>query len=174
MKRKPRLTPFLITLRCEDDKRRTHTRFQVLRAPAIDDLLGELIGLGREFAAKHVGKSAPDVTIEPASKYRLSRRRMPRPVTYSRDAVPERIAVEYARWLAKRDGIGMPTHPATPVKCEWSGVESRTRTNQHGNPVFERRIVAVCFGLVRVPIPNWDWQPDEPVEDIIPDTAEAA
>ena len=104
--------------------------------------------------------------------------------TETADEMNERHAIEYARWLARRDGIEIP--PGTVARADWSGV-----TDAAGK--WRRRVEAVEFGRVReewkivgtgrsrrgettkhwacasrIEIPSWDWQPAEPVEEILP------
>jgi len=71
-----------------------------------------------------------------------------------------RKAVEYALWLAKRDGIELPG--GSPVAC-WAGVTLPTGK-------YQPRVSCVTFGnslpRVRIDIPNWDWIPAEPVMGI--------
>jgi hypothetical protein len=73
-----------------------------------------------------------------------------------------RRATEYARWLAKRDGISLPENRAVKVIRPPVTRTANTR----------RRISAVYFGDVCIPIPHWDWEPIEPQEEIIPDMQE--
>ncbi|WP_454629570.1 hypothetical protein [Bradyrhizobium cenepequi] len=100
------------------------------------------------------------------------------------DDMNARHAIEYARWLALRDGMEIPADTAPRV--DWSGI-----TDAAGK--WRKRIRAVEFGssrtirqgygrnaytsyhwdiAVRIEIPNWDFVPAEPVEEIIPDPAE--
>lgn len=150
---------FLITVRADDlafDPPHTHTRYETCNTAAVTR--GH--ALAAELSRK-TGKEARVVSIEP-NRYRKPRRKVgPR----SHGPSPEHQAVIYARWLAAREGIRLPENPASPVTVIWSGVTSKRRA------VWERRIQAVAFGLVKVPLPNWDWQPDQPVEEIIREAA---
>jgi hypothetical protein len=104
-------------------------------------------------------------------KIKAAARRCPRVATNW-----EQAAIAYARWLAARDGIALPT---SRPRVEWSGVN----TLRGSKWIFERRIRAVSWGReesvfnkrkdgrrgawshnafvadVTVPIPNWDWAP---------------
>jgi hypothetical protein len=65
------------------------------------------------------------------------------------DAVTQ--ATSYARWLAERNGITLPSSvPAAPVWHDTS------------NGTTQRRISAVAFGEIRIDIPHWDWTPAKP------------
>jgi hypothetical protein len=78
-----------------------------------------------------------------------------RPKQQSDDAALETQATAYARWLADRDGVTLPSSlPAAPI---WSDASNGTRG---------RRISAVSFGDVLVNIPNWDWTPTKPVRGL--------
>jgi hypothetical protein len=71
-----------------------------------------------------------------------------------------RKAIEYALWLAKRDGVELPGgHPIVV----WAGVTLPTGK-------YQPRVSCVTFGnslpRVRIDIPNWDWIPAEPVMQI--------
>jgi len=60
----------------------------------------------------------------------------------------EAQAANYARWIANRDGITLPSSvPGAPI---WSDMTNGTR---------QRRISAVSFGDTRIDIPHWDWTP---------------
>lgn len=95
------------------------------------------------------------------------------------DEYNERRALEYARWLAARDGVTISEGLAE--RAEWSGI-----TDASGK--WRKRICAVEFGTkfterhgtgrkaytsqgwrmaARIEIPNWDFDPAEPVEEII-------
>jgi hypothetical protein len=102
-------------------------------------------------------------------KIKAAARRCPRVATNW-----EQAAIAYARWLAARDGIALPT---SRPRVEWSSVFN-PETNKN-----ERRIRAVSWGReesvfntrkdgrrgawshnafvadVTVVIPNWSWQP---------------
>ena len=93
-------------------------------------------------------------------------------------------AIEYAKWIAKRDGIDLPA-PGTyrKTRADWSGAYSTTRKASNGGFVYERRIRAVQWGdeverfntrkdgrrgafigkeqvtYFEIVLPNWDWQP---------------
>jgi hypothetical protein len=62
-------------------------------------------------------------------------------------ALLEYRAIEYARWLAQRDGVALPD--AKP----WVKYESRSGGAS-----------AVKFGDVQIDIPNHDWEPRVTVE----------
>jgi hypothetical protein len=64
------------------------------------------------------------------------------------DAALEVQAADYAKWVANRDGITLPSSvPAVPI---WKATRNGTK---------QKRISAVSFGDVLVNIPNWDWTP---------------
>jgi hypothetical protein len=95
-------------------------------------------------------------------------------------------AIAYAMWLAKRDGITIPTDCEKP-RAVWSGV-NKLRGSKW---IFERRIRAVSWGhekdvyntrkngkrgafLYRafeaeltIELPHWDWQPEVFDESVI-------
>lgn len=71
-------------------------------------------------------------------------------------------ARDYAAWLAKRDGIELPTWTCT---CIWSGVTV--------NGKWDRRISAVRFGTVLIELPNWDFVAVAPVETFEPEQVAA-
>jgi hypothetical protein len=52
-------------------------------------------------------------------------------------------AVEYARWIAQRDGVTLPN---VPGRADW----------QHAPGLADKRPCAVWFGAVRIAIPHWD------------------
>lgn len=64
-------------------------------------------------------------------------------------------AIEYCRWLAKRDGIALPPGIGVTV---WNGDYISAVTFLH--PKLERLYVTIR-------IPNFDWEPAEPAEEII-------
>jgi hypothetical protein len=71
-----------------------------------------------------------------------------------------RKGIEYARWLAARDGVALPD--GSVVAC-WAHVTLPTGK-------LQSRISCVTFGTglprVRIDIPNWDFVPVEPVMEI--------
>lgn len=71
-----------------------------------------------------------------------------------------RKGIEYARWLAARDGITLPDGTITPC---WATVDLPTGKTQ-------ARISCVTFGTntprVRIDIPNWNFVPRAPVLEI--------
>lgn len=100
-------------------------------------------------------------------------------------------ALAYVHWLAKRDGVTLPeitSYHRVKVKAIWSYVFSKAVKGPQGQPVRERRIMAVAWGHeekvyyqrkdgkrgahlgtefveeYRFPLPNWDFNPDGPVE----------
>lgn len=106
----------------------------------------------------------------------------------------ERRALEYARWIARRDGL---TIPALKTKVIWCGIYSahETRNVRHWSGVKTQaahfdRIRAVAWGCdhrvynirkdgsrgaylytefrpeFTIELPHWDWEPAEPVETI--------
>lgn len=60
-----------------------------------------------------------------------------------------RVAIEYTRWLAQRDGIAIDAE--TTACALFAG----------------RKVWAVQFGETRIEIPNWDFEHPEVVEEII-------
>ena len=63
----------------------------------------------------------------------------------SSDSAMEDKAVQYARWLAARDGIALPDKAPCVL---WAVLDNG-----------ERRIRLVKFGTVEIALPNWDWCP---------------
>jgi len=64
-------------------------------------------------------------------------------------ALTETKAIEYARWLAARDGVVIGG--GCPAEAVWGNqkyVRSVTFTTAHGV-------------VVTIDIPNWDWEPDQ-------------
>ena len=103
----------------------------------------------------------------------------------SAESYNERRAVAYARWLAQRDGVAIPDDADAQVVR--SGFESAAKVHKTRNaPVFCPRIRAVEFGrsqktygdrsgrnsqftaALTIEIPHWDWEPREPVEELLP------
>lgn len=81
------------------------------------------------------------------------------------DAYNERHAIEYARWLAARDGRVIKTDASG---CAiWSGINSRLTGK------WCRRVRAVRLGAVEIVIPNWDFEPSPATEEILPDAMAA-
>lgn len=68
----------------------------------------------------------------------------------------ERTAIEYCRWLAKRDGVTNVCTSATKAKALWSGPH-----------VYAVQFWCGSVELAIIKIPNWDFEPREPVEEII-------
>jgi hypothetical protein len=97
------------------------------------------------------------------------------------DHYNERRAVEYARWLAGRDGIEIPKGIAERI--DWSGVNDAagkwrkrvcavefgtSETEHHGHG--RKSYTTVRWSLAaRIEIPNWDFVPSEPVEYLAED-----
>lgn len=62
-------------------------------------------------------------------------------------------AILYCAWLAQRDGVAIsPSAYGRPV---WEFPDRKARG----------RIRAVQFGETRIDIPNWDFEPREPIEE---------
>jgi hypothetical protein len=85
--------------------------------------------------------------------------------------VTETRAVQYALWLAKRDGTIIPTNTAKAMPV-WATVTTKAGKLEH-------RVSAVCWhtlgngrpvgaAVARIEIPHWDWEPEMPTEEIIP------
>jgi hypothetical protein len=137
----------------------------------------------RQASTKGMTAVTGDKTIKPPRK---SKRKKP---VYPRERFTDRkweqTAIEYVRWLAKRDGVALPeNHWRNQPRAMWSGVYSKTRKRAGGHPIFERRIQCVEWGHeeevfntrkdgkrgawlynkwvceVRFTLPNWDFQPD--------------
>lgn len=169
---------YLITVACErftnrnDVPKLTYTKYQTFSGDlaAANQLSFEL---ARDYTRKIERECGPaigpaQVSIQPV-KHKARRAKLISTPAKS-DYNWEHTAVAYARWLASRDGIEIPAG-FSRATCEWSGVHSATKTNKHGRAVWERRIMAVRFSGhavtgPRIEIPNWDWQPAEPVETI--------
>ena len=130
-----------------------------------------------------------------AEKYKPRKLRAHVAVWKPSDAFYRQQAIEYARWLAARDGVALPGRGE--IRVDWSAVESKTRKHKRTGwdgvtrefPIMERRIRSVSWGweepryfqrkdgrqgawlhnefvaAVTIEIPNWDWQPDKPVEE---------
>lgn len=95
-------------------------------------------------------------------------------------------ALAYARWLAARDGVALPTNNQLKIKAVWRTVRSKTRGSFKTRCPRQRRIAAVAWGQdeerffrrkdgqrgaythtefveeFRFDLPNWDWVPDVP------------
>lgn len=116
-------------------------------------------------------------------------------------------AIQYARWLAQRDGV---TLQGNKVRVIWSGFCSATKTRSgrqwdgdkfinKDRAAYCKRVQAVEFGnereewkivgsgrsrrgettnhwdcIARIEIPNWDFEPVEPVEEIVADDSHIA
>jgi hypothetical protein len=65
----------------------------------------------------------------------------------------EHTAIEYARWLAQRDGIKIVTESSTRARAIWNG--KHVQMVQFWCGSAETEIIN---------IPNWDFEPIEPVE----------
>lgn len=207
--REPKPKRYLVAVGCTepaDPRRRrpgstpdvlTHTRYEVVttRDPAHAQARADV--LAREFRciAYGNGECTPVAVLSVApEKYKKMAARVPRIVVT--DETEEKKAQQYARWLAARDGIKIPT--CGTIRLDWSGVYSKTRKTGRGHAIYERRIRAVQWGHkepvyntrkdgrrgawaydkwvvdFEIGLPNWDWQPDEPVEEIVGDMAIAA
>jgi hypothetical protein len=67
----------------------------------------------------------------------------------------ERKAVEYAVWLAARDGVVLPPlYHCDPPIVQWAAVESIVCKGE-----CEPRIRSVVLNGVLIVLPHWDWQP---------------
>jgi hypothetical protein len=97
----------------------------------------------------------------------------------TRACVPASVSMQaetYARWLAARDGIVIP---AGATRARAAVVPFTThRVRSSGRPVVEDRVLAVLFYIpgigepaVRIELPNWDFDPRDPVEEIVDDAA---
>lgn len=79
--------------------------------------------------------------------------------TFDRDE-QARKGIEYARWLASRDGIALPEGSACAI---WADVTLPTGKTQ-------MRVSCVMFygkpDKVRIDIPNWNFIPAEPILEI--------
>lgn len=71
-----------------------------------------------------------------------------------------RKGIEYARWLAARDGIALPAGAVTACTAEVKLLDGK----------IQKRISCVTFGTyaprVRIDIPNWNFVPLAPVLEI--------
>jgi hypothetical protein len=70
-----------------------------------------------------------------------------------------RLAVEYAIWLAARDGITLPEE--SYGRAEFAYVDAAKQS----------RPCSVRFGTVTIALPNFNWVPSDPVCVIIDDEA---
>lgn len=118
-----------------------------------------------------------------------------------------RRAVQYAEWLAERDGLAVPAERNIKARCDWTGIYSKARTRNSRRwdgslseqPAYLKRVRAVEWGtewkeevyntrkdgkrgawshnlmhfdvLLRVEIPNWDFEHPEPVEELLEQAA---
>lgn len=149
-----------------------------------------------EAAARHTfaqerGIAPTEVTVATAPRsarpgYRFSYRQT---AAETADAYNKRRAIDYARWIASRDGIAI--NAGLSAQVEWSGFYSANSVTTRGEPAYCKRIKAVEFGTKRkeylgtgrhrrivdvwdvkhrIEIPNWDFDPAPPVEETIADT----
>jgi hypothetical protein len=161
---------------------RTHKIFRVVPANNVSEQLDFL------------NRAIPDavITCEP-ERYR--RRKPHIPAWRPPHNWAEQQAIEYARWLAARDGIVLPTGKEVKIWIDWQTVESKTKKTSRRRwdgsvieqPALERRAASVAWGHdeprkmpgrygwrynefvcdVRIDIPHWDFDPDPPVEETI-------
>lgn len=75
-------------------------------------------------------------------------------------------AVEYAQWLASRDGIRLPETAIPRVEFAWVSLSA------YVNPI--RRPLFVEFETVRIEIPHWNYDPTAPAVDLSEHLAIAA
>lgn len=102
-------------------------------------------------------------------------------------------ALKYARWLAARDGVTIPAGLKSKVVWSGVTSATKTRNVHHWNgtrtqAAYLKRVQAVAWGRdhevyntrkdgrrgawlynefraeLTIEIPNWDWEPTEPVE----------
>ncbi len=80
--------------------------------------------------------------------------------------VTARMAVEYARWLAARDGVIIPADTKGVALWAHGKIEDRVSAVawHHAGTYAANRGSA----LARIDIPNWDFVPMMPVEEIVP------
>ena len=109
--------------------------------------------------------------------------------THPADKVRKHMAIEYAKWLMKRDGVVLPVidyWSGENIRVDWGYVD--VPGHKHG----EQRAIAVEWGHqegvymevskrrrryldtqfvpdLRIEIPNWDFVPVEPVEETLDD-----
>lgn len=167
MKRKP----YLVTVACHTARqpgckigpgRLTHIKHVTVRTaePAI------LQQWAAEIAAtfgKRLGRPAHVVSVE-HKRHRKRHTGAGRFAPTSNETFA-RKATEYARWLAARDSINLPDKRVT---VHWSSVTSNARVAGK-RAAYESRVRAVSFGDTTITLPNWDWQPQEPIEEIVGD-----
>jgi hypothetical protein len=85
----------------------------------------------------------------------------------------ERKAVEYARWLARRDGKALPEGSACAIWATVTIPNQRKLENRVSAVMFHaKRENAVAYKAAyvaseRIDIPNWDFVPSEPVEEMV-------
>lgn len=111
------------------------------------------------------------------------------------DSTDERHAESYARWLAQRDGIDIAHGLTCRVEWSGIYSATKTRNVRHWNgtkaqAAYLKRVRAVAWGRkherynerkdgkrgawthnefvaeVTIELPNWDWEPAEPVLEI--------
>lgn len=75
-------------------------------------------------------------------------------------------AIEYARWLAQRDGMALPEWGATRVQWDFVPVPGKSKPEERARGVWftigEQGASGWRMDLVE--IPNWDWTPCQAVE----------
>lgn len=164
MKRRkdPKRKTYLVTVSGTDDSGRTHTARRTVRSRE----RVEATDHADLFTA--LDRRVPDV-MNPNIVVMVQKPRKYKPRPMSRVAPSdddyERRAVDYAKWLMQRDGISIPE--TRRAVCVWDHVYSNTRIGRDGNAIRERRIRAVQFSNgFEFTLPNWDFNPDHPVEEI--------
>lgn len=122
--------------------------------------------------------------------HRVKGYRRRKPVSATRACAPASVNMQaetYARWLAARDGISVPA--LCRVAVHMTTIESAHRTmmrNGRAVPKVESRVMAVSFAevseadrygrvvdtgrVVHIELPNWSFDPRDPVEEV--DTVE--
>lgn len=170
----------LVTVTCRDGAK-THTRSAIARIGTDPEARGAQLTAALQLVFP---LSTPELRIEPLRPHRqkpVVAPALPYKVGWPQRA--ERQAITYARWLAARDGIELPTYHDQP-RALWSGVESKLRRASNGRFCFEPRIRAVAWGhdeaifnvrkdgrrgawcgkrfesAFEMPLPHWDWRPN--------------
>lgn len=149
-----------------------HTRFEHVKGfVTYSDAVHTAHGLQAKLLAENPGAKALDVAVEPAPAYRKRKAQI---AAASREDTARRRelqAIQYAAWLARRDGKHVPPNGCTP------GLPVRVIVNYadvRSDGKYEKRAYSVEWRsgsntLLTIDIPNWDFVLNPPVEETIPE-----